>query len=98
MTERKEFDIVEAFKLDSENFIWQDLAMCEGISPFNPNIKDNADIFFEESESNPHVANSAKDICEYCPVKSICFQDAIETKAHGIRGGEMFSGGKVAKQ
>ena len=90
-------NIAEEFNLDRENFIWQDLAMCEGINPFNPHIKDKADIFFEESESNPNVANAAKSICDYCPVKAMCRQDAVDSKAHGIRAGEMFVGGKVAK-
>lgn len=82
-------NIAEEFNLDRERFVWQDLSMCDGIEPLA--------IFFEESESNPNVANAVKSICDYCPVKEMCRQDAIDTKAHGIRGGDMFVGGKVAK-
>lgn len=90
-------NVVQEFHLDRDNFTWQDLSMCEGINPFNPNIKDRADIFFEESESNLNVEAATKSICDYCPVKEMCKRDAIETKAHGVRGGELFAGGRIVE-
>ena len=79
-------NIVEEFGLDEENFIWQDLAMCV-------NLPVNA--FFDDAESSEHVESSAKEICSYCPVRSICLQEALEHRDQGIRGGHKVARGKI---
>ena len=79
-------NLVELFGLDSESFLWQDFAMCHGL-PF--------EMFFEAAESNTFIEKSVKDVCDYCPVKSICLDEGQSNKEFGIWGGEKLERGKI---
>lgn len=79
-------NVIEEFGLDPERFIWQDLSMCVNIPP---------QAFFEDAESNDNIKNAAQDICDYCPVKEMCLEEARGSKSYGIWGGEMLVGGKI---
>ena len=62
---------------------WWDDASCFG---------QDMDLFFPEDETNALLIAPAKSICETCPVKSPCLEDALledrRTLAPvGIRGG-----------
>ncbi|WP_308377666.1 WhiB family transcriptional regulator [Streptomyces sp. ISL-98] len=60
---------------------WHDDGLCAQTDP---------EAFFPEHGTNPH----AKQVCDGCPVKNLCLQDAMEEEAgrgvdyrFGIRGG-----------
>lgn len=81
-------NIIEEFKLDPDNFVWQDLAMCVNLP---------IDIFFEAAESNSHVFDASSSICGYCPVREQCLAAAQGNKDQGVWAGKKLMRGKIVE-
>ena len=47
---------------------------------------------FDEAMEGRHKAtvDQARRVCQDCPVKAACHQMAVDTKSHGVWGGEFF--------
>ncbi|KPI02920.1 transcription factor WhiB [Actinobacteria bacterium OK074] len=64
------------------DYQWHDRTVCRTIEP------DLADTLFFPNPSDFDAIREAKEICQWCPVRRICLDNALETDArHGIRGG-----------
>lgn len=80
-------NLLEGFGIDPEDFEWQDVALCRGISL--PNI------FYELYESDARIAVNADEMCMSCPVAKFCFESGVENKEIGCWGGVYLDKGRI---
>jgi WhiB family redox-sensing transcriptional regulator len=58
---------------------WRIRARCREIG---------TDVFYPESSEDTEMVDAAKSICEVCPVKPQCLEEALDTReVYGIWGG-----------
>lgn len=81
--------LLEEMGLDRETVTWEKLAACQGMT---------TNLFFEDYESDPTLAESMDSICISCPVARECLADAFKRKDDGLRGGIYLSNGKMDRQ
>jgi len=58
-------------------FSWQELARCRGY---------DTSYFFLDEKGN-HSKTAFRALCDSCPVKQMCLEDAIVYDAYGVWGG-----------
>lgn len=74
--------LLEELGIDSENFRWQNLALCSGM---------DTETFYDNYESSESVAKAADDLCLSCPVMSQCFFAGSKGET-GLWGGVYWNG------
>lgn len=79
-------DLIEDFSLDPDNFIWQDMAICDQIP---------TKAFFDDAESHSGIESAVKAICAVCPVKNHCLDFGVSNKSYGIYGGKTLVRGNI---
>lgn len=57
---------------------WRKKAQCLNL---------DVDLFFDEYEDDPEVANFVDSVCHSCPVREECLKYAVENSASGVHGG-----------
>lgn len=74
-------DILDALGIDEDDLEWHRLATCRGISENLQNI------FFDDYEVDPVIAEQADNLCLSCPVAKQCLLEGLRTKSYGLWGG-----------
>lgn len=74
---------LEAKGVRLENVKWQDLALCRGLT---------TNWFFDDYEQSSEHARAIDDICDLCPVKTLCYEQGIDNKEWGVHGGVYLNG------
>lgn len=77
-------NILEAMGLDPDTFTWHDLALCDGVP--------NADMYFDDYESDKTVARQVDEMCLHCPVMKQCAETGQRNKEQGVWGGIYWNG------
>lgn len=90
-------DILDQIGIDQEDFVWQDLALCQGIVGKRLPNGDADDPLFENYESSVDAAKAVDEMCSRCPVRRQCLIAGIEGKEQGVWGGSYLVNGKVDK-
>jgi hypothetical protein len=76
-------DIIDVLGLDRKDFVWQDLAACEGM---------DTRLFFEYYEEDPVIARQIDELCDGCPIKQQCLLNGLENREVGVRAGVYLDG------
>ena len=75
--------LIELLGIDPDDFIWQDLALCENAEkPSN---------YYEDYESDTEVARQVDEMCLSCPVMAACAKQG-QSGEHGVWGGIYWNG------
>jgi len=77
-------NILDLLGIDPEDFIWQDLSLCQNI--------DNPEDFFGEYEAEEETAKQVDQMCLHCPVLKECALAAQKNKYFGVWGGIYWDG------
>jgi hypothetical protein len=56
------------------------------------------ELFFEKYEENLDVRSQIDEFCRECPVRSMCFAEAISTNAWGVWGGIYLENGEISRE
>ncbi len=80
--------------LDRNEIIWQDLGSCAGMVTESEN---QIEIFFDDYESDPFIAESTDQMCMSCPVAKQCGLAGVRGKEWGVWGGVYLRDGKIDK-
>ena len=80
--------ILNDLGLDSEDFKWYDLAVCNGM---------DTNLFFEKYELDINIAKNIDEACLSCPVIKICYENGVENSDHGVWGGVYLNSGSIDK-
>lgn len=66
--------------------MWQDEALCNGVS---------TDQYFDKYEENIELAIQVDRMCLGCPVMKECFNFGVSTESWGVWGGVYIVDGKI---
>lgn len=75
--------LISLLGIDPEDFIWQDLALCDGADPSN---------YYENYESNAEVAKQVDEMCLSCPVMAACAKQGQAGGESGVWGAIYWNG------
>lgn len=75
--------------LEDDTLQWYHLAVCQGM---------DTNLFYEDYESDPVLAETMDGICLSCPVRALCLRQGMEEGEYGLWGGIYLNGGKPDKQ
>jgi hypothetical protein len=81
--------------VDSEDFIWQNLALCTNIVGKRKPNGDADDPLFDSYESEESTAKATDEMCSRCPVKKNCFLEGVENGESGVWGGWYLTNGAI---
>lgn len=79
-------DLADKLGLDKKRFVWQDLAVCNGMP---------TDYFFDKYEEDPIHASTIDSMCLSCPVIKYCHEAGISGNEVGVWGGIYLTNGNV---
>lgn len=82
--------------LTDENVTWQELGSCSGMAQSAlESGEEYSDLFFDEYENDPVMAEQADNLCVTCPVAKQCGAFGRSTKSWGVWGGVYLKEGRV---
>lgn len=90
-------NILEAYGIDEEDFVWQDLALCQNIVGPRKSNGDADDPLFDSYENSKEAANAVDEMCERCPVRKSCLIAGVDGREQGVWGGVYLMNGKPDK-
>ena len=76
-------DILDVLGIDEKDFVWQDLAACDGME---------RNLFFDDYENDEIIAKQVDELCAGCPVRDMCLLYGLEHKETGVWGGIYLNG------
>lgn len=56
------------------------------------------ELFFDKYEENPEIRSEMDEFCRECPVRKLCFADAVSGKEWGLRGGIYLENGDISRE
>lgn len=74
--------LLEQLGLDPDDFVWQDLALCDGMDP---------ELFYSKYENNEEDARQTDEVCLHCPVMKECGLRGMQGET-GVWGGIYWNG------
>jgi hypothetical protein len=81
-------DIISDLGLDHEDVKWYQFAACN-------NMETNW--FYDNYETDVHVAKQTDNVCLHCPVAKRCLAEGISNREFGVWGGVYLNLGRVDK-
>lgn len=78
-------EIQEILGLDLDRLEWKDLALCDGME---------TNMFYDDYESSPQVAQMVDEACLSCPVMVQCLQRGMDNSEWGVWGGIYLTSGR----
>jgi hypothetical protein len=68
---------------------WKDKASCLG---------EDTNDFFDTYEEDVESRSLIDQVCQQCPVRKICFANAVSNKETGVWGGVYFEQGDISRE
>lgn len=90
-------DILDQIGINEDDFVWEQLALCQNIVGPRKENGDADDPLFDSYESSIESAKAVDEMCERCPVRKNCFVTGAENKEQGVWGGFYLVNGKPDK-
>lgn len=84
--------LISLLGIDPDDFIWQDLALCENVADADPDDPITPASFYERYESDPEVAAQVDEMCLSCPVMAACARAGQENGEYGVWGAIYWNG------
>lgn len=84
--------LLDAYGIDKEDFVWQDLALCSKYEHLHVND------FYENYTNSVYLAMQIDQMCLSCPVAKECSKAGRENNDYGVWGGVYLTNGKVDKE
>ena len=81
--------ILKELGIDAEYVKWYHLSACRNM---------NINWFYDDYENDKILAETTDQVCLNCPVIKQCYQDGVNMKEDGVRGGIYMSLGRVDKK
>jgi hypothetical protein len=78
-----------------EDFVWQRLALCNGM--VRPRDKDGNvyDPLFDGYENSVEEARATDEMCSRCPVRANCLRAGVQGREQGVWGGVYLKKGRI---
>jgi hypothetical protein len=84
-------NLLQRLGIDPETFEWSDLAACKGMGTAKE-VEQFGDLFYDQYERSPVVAEQVDQICLTCPVIAACSKAGQVNKEEGVWGGVYWDG------